>query len=99
MRWPAAVVRRPVRRRIEPDGECLREVFIRMALRVPMVEMLHETLAVRLRRVVLGVLSRRTSEETASGRSPAQVVRVVERVSHFVAQDTKATHFVAALHL
>ena len=93
---PAGVARRPVGARVEPDGERLREIFVGMALRVPVIEMLDEALAVRLRRVVLGIRRRRAAEQPAPRRPPAQVVRVVDRVAGFVAQDLQARRSIAA---
>src|SRR5262249_55967686 len=51
---PAYVLRSPLRLRIEPDGERLGKVLIRMALGVPVVEMVDEAFAVGFWRVVLG---------------------------------------------
>ncbi len=93
------MVRRPVRFRIEPHGERLGEIFVRMALRVPVIEVLDEALAVRLRRVVLRIGDRRITEDAPARRPASQRVRVVDCMADFVTQDLQAREFVAALHL
>ena len=70
LRRPSGVPRRPHRVRVEPHGEGLGEVLVGMALRVPVIEMLDEALAVRLRRVVLGIRRRRACR-TAGAASAA----------------------------
>jgi hypothetical protein len=52
--------------RIEPDRERLGEILVRMTLGIPVIEMLDEALAVRLRRVVLGIGSIRLAEQLAA---------------------------------
>ena len=58
--------------------------------------MQHEALAVRLRRVELGVRRRRVAEELAPLPLQAQAERVVERVSGLVPQDAHAPFVLAA---
>src|SRR5207248_7888086 len=88
--------RRPHRLRIEPDGECLGEVFVRVALRVPVIEVLDEALAVRLRRVVLRIFLPGIAEQTPPCRTPTQSIGVVDRVADFVPQDPETYVAVAA---
>ncbi len=52
---PAFVLGPPARARLEPDGESFGEIFGGVALRVPRVEVQHETLAVRTRLIVLRI--------------------------------------------
>ena len=54
-RLPARVALPPLAVRRQPHGKRLGEILVRMALRVPRVEMQDEALAVRLRRVELRV--------------------------------------------
>src|SRR4029077_19726761 len=62
-RLPARVTLAPVESRCEPDGEGLREIFIRMRLRVPIVEMRDVTAAERARPVsIRRLLARRVTE-------------------------------------
>ena len=70
-----------------------------MALRVPVVEVLDEALAVRLRRVVLGIRRRRRAEEAPPRRPAPELVRVVDGVAGLVAQDAQARLRVAAFDL
>src|SRR5262252_7345478 len=75
VRRPAGVMRGPVRTRLEPDGEGFREVLVGMTLRIPVVEMLDEAFAVRLRRVVLGILCRGIAKKATACRTSSQRVR------------------------
>src|SRR5438477_8555018 len=62
-RFPARVTLAPVEPRREPDREGLREIFIRMALRIPVFEMHDVTAAERARPVsIRRLLARRLSE-------------------------------------
>src|SRR5438067_68514 len=81
LRRPAGVAGRPHRPGIEPDGEGLRKIFVGMALRVPVIEMVDEAFAVRLRRVVLGVRGGRRAEQTPPRRTAPEQVRVVDGVA------------------
>ena len=60
-----------------------------MALRVPVIEVLNEALAVRLGRVILGVIQFRTAEETPARRPASQSIGVVDRVPDLVPQDAE----------
>src|SRR5947207_4060129 len=62
-RFPTSITRAPVEPRREPDGKGLRKIFIRMALRIPVVEIHHITAAKRAWSVsVRGFLARSASE-------------------------------------
>ena len=61
-----------------------------MALRVPAVEVQHEALAVRLRRVVLRILHVGRAEDLLAPPPLPQLVGVVDRVARLVAQDLQA---------
>ena len=61
-----------------------------MALRVPAVEMQDEALAVRLRRVVVGILHVGRAEHLLTAPPLAQLVGVVDGVPGLVAQDLHA---------
>src|SRR5439155_21803779 len=96
---PALVARGPQRPRIQLHGEGLGEIFSRVALRVPMIEMLHKALAVGLRRVVLGVWRGREAEQPAPRGPAPQLIRVVDRVTGLVTQDSQARFKIAAFDL
>ena len=95
---PANVPNVPVGSGIEPGREGLREILVRMTLRVPVIEVLDEALAVRLGRVVLGISGGRAAEELATHPPAPQLVGVVDGVSGLVTQDLHAGRFVAAFH-
>src|SRR5205814_8043783 len=62
-RFPAGVTLAPIESRREPDRERLREIFIRMTLRIPVFEMHDVAAAERARPVsVRRLLARRRSE-------------------------------------
>jgi hypothetical protein len=69
-----------------------------MALRVPVIEMLDEAFAVGLRGVVLGILDRRVAEQAPPLRTAPQIVRVVDRVPCFVAENAQACLGITTLH-
>ena len=89
-RRPVGVARPPVGVRVQPDRERLGEVLVGMALRVPAVEMQHEALAVRLRRVVVGILHVGRAEHLLPPPPLPQLVGVVDGVPGLVAQDLHA---------
>src|SRR4029453_17654358 len=62
LRRPAGVARGPHRLGMEPHGERFCEVFVRVALGVPAIEMLNEALTVRFGSVVLGIWRRRRAK-------------------------------------
>src|SRR6185503_4944078 len=80
-RLPSGVAMPPLAVRRQPDGERLGEVFVRVALRVPRVQMQHEALAVRLRRVELWIRFRGRAEDLASLASSTEAVGVVDDVA------------------
>ena len=98
-RRPVVVALAPLRVRVEPHRERLGEVLVGMALRVPGIEVQHEALAVRLRRVVLGILGRRRPEQLEPLAPALQLVGVVDGVPGLVAQDLDAPVVRAALDL
>ena len=98
-RRPVVVALAPLRVRVEPHRERLGEVLVGMALRVPGIEVQHEALAVRLRRVVLGILGRRRPEQLEPLAAALQLVGVVDGVAGLVAEDLDAPVVRAALHL
>ena len=67
-----------------------------MALRVPGVEVQHEALAVRPRRVELGIRLRRAAEDLAPLPAQPQPEGVVDGVARLVAQDAHAPLVFAA---
>src|SRR5207244_823243 len=80
-------------------GEGLGEVLVGMALGVPMIKMMDEALAVRLRRVVLGVRRRgRTEQATPCGTATEQV-GIVDGMAGLVPQNAKTRVSITALHL
>src|SRR5260370_39130462 len=84
--------------RIEPDGERFREVFVGMALRVPVIQMVDEALAVRLWRVVLGIGGRWHAEQTPSRRPSPEPIGVVDRVAGLMPEDAQARLRIAPFH-
>ena len=84
------VARAPVRLRVQPDREGLGEVLVGMALRVPAVEMQHEALAVRLRRVELRIGLVGRAEDLLPPAPLPQLVGVVDRVAGLVPEDLHA---------
>src|SRR5262245_3352346 len=63
---PALVLCGPHRVWLEPHREGFSEVLIRMTLSIPVAKVLHEAVAVRFRRIVLGIFNRRVAEEPAT---------------------------------
>ena len=98
-RRPVRVAAPPVGIRVEPHRERLREVLVRVALRVPAVEVQDEALAVGLRRVVVGILHVRRAEELLAPPPLTQLVGVVDGVSRLVPQDLQAPRVGAPLDL
>src|SRR5207245_1898963 len=96
---PARVARPPFRLGAEPDREGLREVLVGMALRVPGVEVQHEALAVRPRRIVLRIGLAGAAEALLPPLPPPQPVGVLDRVAGLVTEDLEAPVPGAALHL
>ena len=96
-RRPSRVARLPLCFRRQPDGEGLGKILVGMALRVPRVQVLDEALAVRARRVKLGIRLRRAAENLAALAAQPQLVGVVDDVTGFVAQDAHAPLVFAAL--
>ena len=98
-RRPVPVAAPPVGIRVEPDRERFREILVRMALRVPAVEVQDEALAVGLRRVVVGILHVRRAEDLLAPPPLTQLVRVVDGMSGLVPQDLQAPRVRAPLDL
>jgi hypothetical protein len=98
-RRPVGVPRAPVGVRGQPDGERFREVFVRMALCVPAVQVKDEALAIRLRRVIVGILHVRRPEELLPSSPLAEFVGVVNRVPRLVPEDLEAPVFRSPLDL
>ena len=96
---PARVARPPFALQAEPDRERLGEILVRVALRVPRVEVEHEALAVRPGRVVLGVGIGRAAEQLLSAPAPPQAIGVLDGVTGLVAQDPEAPLPGPALYL
>src|SRR5688572_28774428 len=97
-RRPADVACFPERVRRQPDGEGFRKVLIGMALRVPRVEMEHETLAVGLGRIVVGIRLRALSEELLPMPPATQAEGVLDGMPCLVPQDAHARLRIAAFH-
>jgi hypothetical protein len=89
----------PVRARRQPDRERLGEVFDRMCLRIPTIEVLDETLARWVRAIELGVGLGRVAKRTLPELASLEVVRVLQRVARLVTEQAHALQTGAALHL
>jgi hypothetical protein len=74
----------------EPDRKRFREVFVRVALRVPEAEMLDVPLAGGIGPVILGYLRRRLPEELLPPTPALQLVRMLKGVPGLVAHDPHA---------
>ena len=84
-RLPAGITLTPIKVRRQPDGERLGEIFIRMALRIPVVEMHHVTAAERPRTIKFRCLiSRRLSESLLPFFLFRQLIGVAVSVRRFV---------------
>ena len=98
-RRPACVPSAPLGVGRQPHREGLGEVFRRVALGVPGLQMHHEAPAVGPRRVVLGVRFGRAAEQLLAPPAPMQAIRIVDGVAGLVAQDPEAPLRRAALDL
>src|SRR5262245_27137306 len=72
--WPS-----PARPRRHPHGESLREIFVRVRLRVPAGKVEHEITAVRLGLVPVGIGPREGAEQLAVAPADMQTKSVVYR--------------------
>ena len=89
-RGPARVALGPRVAGREPDREGLREVLVRMALRVVPVEVDHEAAAVGTGQVELRIGLGAAAEQGPAAAARAQVIRVFDGVTRLVAQDAQA---------
>ena len=96
---PPRVPLPPVRVGREPHRERLGEVLVRMALRVPLLQVYDEAPAVRPRHVVVAVALRRLAEEPLAAAAQAEPVGVLDGVPRLVAQEPHAPLGRAALDL
>src|SRR5262249_51888261 len=82
---PAHVTLAPIKPGRQPDSESLREIFIRMTLRVPVFEMHHITAAERSRSVsVWRFLARSLPKELLPFLLPSKPIRVHISVTRFM---------------
>jgi hypothetical protein len=93
------VLASPIRARREPDGKRLGEVFDRVRLRIPTIQVFDEALARRIRAIEVGVGLGCAAKRALPELAPLQVVGVLQRVSRLVTEQAHALHTRAALHL
>ena len=98
-RAPSGVPLAPLAVGRQPHGKRFGEVFVRVALRVPRIEMEHEALAVGLGRVELRIRLARRSERVLPLPAPPQSECVVDGVTGLVPEDAHAPFVFAALDL
>ena len=96
-RRPARVKAAPTRSRRQPEREGLGEIFSRMRLRIPTVEMLDESAAQRIDRIGVGVGRERRAEDLAPSATAAQAIGGIDGVSRLVAQDAHEAGGIATL--
>src|SRR5213079_1650082 len=99
-RLPTSITRAPVEPRREPDGKGLRKIFIRMALRIPVIEIHHITAAKRAWSVsVRGFLARSASENVPPSFLSRNLVGVVVGVRRLVPDQFQKPFFCSAFDL
>jgi hypothetical protein len=98
-RRPGRVAALPAGARRQPDGKGLGKILGRMALRIPVAQVLH-MVAARRPRAIGGAIGFgcRPEQRTPVGPAP-QTVGGIDRMSGFVSQDTHQPVDVAALDL
>src|SRR6185312_4950013 len=96
---PADVGAAPVRIRLQPHREGLREVFRRMRLRVPLAEVMHVAAAARPGAIPMGIRQRCRPEHVTPALATPQAIGIVERVPGLVTQDAHEPTGIAAFRL
>src|SRR5262245_15965182 len=84
---PLLVIRPPVAIRVEPDRECLGEIFNRMSLRIPTSKVYDIVAAIRIRFIGRRIFLERVAKELSIAIAPIKFVGLIEAVARLMAKN------------